>query len=374
MKHNREFFHTILGSNNSQKIDKLVIVTHLVPGSDVFLLAINEKLPIAAVIPKPNSIDCDIRDKVSNHIPVLDYTRQQIKENPKEFLHDLSVYIGDFNFAIIDTGGYFAHVLHELESFFGRKLVGIVEDTENGHQKYEAVLATNEHGSLFACPVISVARSALKNPEDYLVGQAIVFSAEALLRDLGQIITGKHAVVFGYGKIGSSIASHLHSKGVRVDVYDSCPVRQVLALAHGHHTGDKGYLLSSADLVFCATGNQSLKVDDLNNIKQNAYVFTATSIDDEIENHHWVIKQSTPHINGSVSQIKLHDTQFYLCNNGNSANFMHGGVVGPFIKLVQAELILALGQLSNSPKDRVCQLGDKSKKFIADLWVDLFAR
>ena len=374
MKNDRDFFHTILGSDCSQKIDKLIIVTHLVPGSDIFLLSVNEKLPIAVVIPKPNSIDKDIRDKVNKYIPILDYTRQKIKDNPKEFLEKLSSYIGNEKFAIIDTGGYFSHVMYDLQLFFGSNLIGIVEDTENGHQKYEAALSTNGYNyNSFAYPVISVARSALKNPEDYLVGQAIVFSAEALLRDLGQIITGKRAIVFGYGKIGSSIAKHLYSKGVRVDVYDSCPVRQVLALAHGYHTGDKNYLLNSADLVFCATGNQSLEVSNLCNIKRNAFVFMATSIDDEIENHLWVINQSTPHIHENVSQVNIYDTQFYLCNNGNSANFMHGGVIGPFIKLVQAELIFALGQLSTSPKDRIYQLGDKSKKFIADLWVGLFA-
>jgi hypothetical protein len=32
------------------------------------------------------------------------------------------------------------------------------------------------------CPVFSVARSPLKDSEDYLVGQSVVFSAEALLR------------------------------------------------------------------------------------------------------------------------------------------------------------------------------------------------
>lgn len=106
----------------------------------------------------------------------------------------------------------------------------------------------------------------------------------------------------------------------------------MLALAQGYHTGDKNYLLGSADLVFCATGNQSLEVGDLSNIKRNAFVFTATSIDDEIENHLWVINQSTSHIHENVSQVNSYDTQFYLCNNGNPANFMHGSIIGPFIK------------------------------------------
>lgn len=369
------FFHSILDLQSPQKIEKLVIVTHLVPGSDKFLLAINDKLPIAAVIPKPNSIDRTTLDNVRSRIPILDYRRDQIKENPKRFLEHLHSHIGNSSFAVIDTGGYFSHVLYEMQSFFGSSLVGIVEDTENGHQKYDALLAKKENShAFFPCPVISVARSVLKNPEDFLVGQAIVFSAEALLREQGHILTGKHAVVLGYGKIGSSIASNLNSKGVRVDVYDSNSNRQVLALAHGYHTGDKDYLLGCADLVFCAAGNQSLKLCNLGSIKRNAYIFSATSADDEIEDHLFVIGHSTSQSNQKISQIEIQGNKFFLCNNGNSANFMHGGVVGPFIKLVQAELIFALSQLSNIPNDRISHLSDKSKRFIADLWIDAFAR
>jgi len=80
-------------------------------------------------------------------------------------LEKLSAYIGNEKFAIIDTGGHFSHVMHDLQLFFGSNLIGIVEDTENEHQKYEAALLTNENeyeGDAFAYPVISVARSALK--------------------------------------------------------------------------------------------------------------------------------------------------------------------------------------------------------------------
>ena len=51
----------------------------------------------------------------------------------------------------------------------------MVEDTENGLRRYLGAWKP-------PCPVFSVARSPLKDPEDYLVGQSVVFSAEALLR------------------------------------------------------------------------------------------------------------------------------------------------------------------------------------------------
>jgi adenosylhomocysteinase len=72
--------------------------------------------------------------------------------------------------------------------------------------------------------VFSVARSPLKDPEDYLVGQSITFSAEALIRSRGDILHGRRAAVIGYGKLGRSIAAMLHAKHVGVTVYDSDPL------------------------------------------------------------------------------------------------------------------------------------------------------
>jgi adenosylhomocysteinase len=370
------FFQSVLDHEPPRGIDRLVIVTHLVPGSDSFLLGTHQKLPIAAIIPKPSSVHSRTSDLIRQHIPVLDYTRDRIKDNPVEFFAELRACVGDASFAIIDTGGYFSPLLDKLGRQFGSQLVGIVEDTENGHQKYEGLLqALRQQGrEELPYPVISVARSELKNPEDFLVGQAIVFSAEALLRELGNILTAKRALVFGYGKIGSSIASHLRAKGVRVYVYDTDPARQVLALAHGHHSGRKDHLLGKSDLLFCATGNQSLKRQDMKDIRRDAFLFMATSSDDEIEDHLFLMAHASPDVRHSrVSEVEVHGNRFFLCNDGNAANFMHGGVLGPFINLVQGELLFGLTRLAQAPKDRIVELTHDTKRFISDLWLRLFA-
>lgn len=65
----------------------------------------------------------------------------------------------------------------------------------------------------------------LKDPEDFLVGQSVVFSTEALMRGRGDILHGRTALVIGFGKLGSSIARLLHAKGVQVTVFDIDPVR-----------------------------------------------------------------------------------------------------------------------------------------------------
>ncbi|MBX9738133.1 MAG: hypothetical protein K2X32_14520 [Phycisphaerales bacterium] len=200
------------------------------------------------------------------------------------------------------------------------------------------------------------------------------FQQKLILREERQILAGKRALVLGYGKIGRSIAQHLQSKSVRVDVLDINQNRQILALAHSHHTGSKEILLKNADLIFCATGNQSLKKEDLNYLKRNAFVFTATSADDEIENHFSLINDAISYgLHSKITEVNGSDNYFLLCNNGNAVNFMHGGIVGPFIHLVQAELLFALSQLSKASKHSVVECNDESKNVIAQLWLNYFS-
>ena len=61
---------------------------------------------------------------------------------------------------------------------------------------------------------------------------------------------------------------------------------------------------------------------------------------------------------------------FYLLNNGNAINFIHHAVVGPYIYLIQAELLKSLqfvaqGGLAN----QVVSLPANEKALIAKAWI-----
>lgn len=117
---------------------------------------------------------------------------------------------GHHQLLFLDIGGYFAPPIDSLSSLLGDRLFGIVEDTENGHQKYDKYVETiKQRGRSIPCPIFSVARSPLKEPEDYLVGQSILFSIERVLRAHNSLLTNKIVLVIGYGKIGKSISSRL---------------------------------------------------------------------------------------------------------------------------------------------------------------------
>ncbi len=263
------FFDTLLPDTRTA-YPSIAVVTHAVPGTDEFILDIQKKFRIACFIPKPNSIDAATLRRIESCAPVLRYTRQMIQTNHEAFAQEIENMADGKSLAVIDTGGYFCPLLHTLRRRLGRRFLGVVEDTENGHQRYEA-LVLSAKGERIPCPIASVARSPLKAPEDHLVGQAIAFSADALLRECGQIMAGKLACVIGYGKIGASLAECLRQRGVLVTVIDVDPARQALALAHGYKCPRLSEHLEESQLVFSATGCRALRRCDLQRLRRGCY-------------------------------------------------------------------------------------------------------
>jgi adenosylhomocysteinase len=363
------FFPSIIDPVRYENIDSVLIVMHANVEFNNFLGALGSVIRIAGVIPKASSKKFANLNILKRYCPVLDVDREKILLNPGKFIDAVDGLTQNERFAIIDMGGYFSHVAVDLAKKFNDRLIGVVEDTENGHQKYETLISHN-HSFKNLFPVISVARSSLKEPEDSLVGQAIVFSAEAILRSHGLILLGKRVGVIGFGKIGRSIAFSLLSRGARVDVFDSNPILLTLALSLGFHTSLRAEFLKSVDILFCATGNKSLSYIDVVNFKNGLHIFCATSSDDELSVclRNKIALSSTP-VKNHTCKISLGSKSVYFHNGGNSVNFVHGAVVDRFIELVQGEIIYSMGSLYDAPKNTISYLPDADKQFIAEKWI-----
>lgn len=364
-----EFFTSIIDPLRYKNIDSVLIVMHANVEFGNFLAALGSVLRIAGIIPKASSKNFANIDVLKRCYPVFDIDRRTIISSPDKFINTIDRLTKNERFAIIDMGNYFSHVALDLAKKFDKQIVGIVEDTENGHQKYEALLGQkNSLDNLV--PVISVARSSLKEPEDSLVGQAIVFSAEAIMRSHGLILLGKRVGVIGFGKIGRSIAFSLLSRGSRVDVFDTNPILLASALSLGFHTSSRSEFLNSVDIIFCATGNKSLSSADGVSFKDSLHIFCATSSDDELSDClRYRINTTSILIGKHTCKISLQNKNIYVHNNGNSVNFVHGAVVDRFIELVQGEIIYSIGSLHEAPRNAISCLPDIDKKFIAEKWI-----
>jgi adenosylhomocysteinase len=367
------FEEILSGSQITPEKHALIIVQHILPNTAPFFRALKSFFHIAAIIPKPNSIHEPTRGVLENEkFRITDYSRGQLKS--RETLSRLKRFAGARKLIVMDVGGYFAEVIPQFSELLGDRLIGIVEDTENGQQKYEAFLRSHTPSP---CPILSVARSPLKDPEDYLVGQSIVYSAERILRENNSLLTNKRVLVIGYGKIGKSIASSLAVRNIAVWVYDHDPIRRAQALAHGFMTPERDPAIASADLIFGATGNKSLKESDFLRLKKYCFIASVTSADDEFDFGNLRQTLSNRFADGLEIFHNDDDRVFYVMNKGNAVNFAHNAVLGPYIYLVACELLACamklIAQSGTLSSDGIHTLLETERAVVASKWHTAFA-
>ena len=343
----------------------LVVVTHLLDNPPVYLDCLERFADLAMLLPKPKSISHKTLEHLEKRFQVVIKNRSQMV--PAEVVSAiLNNFVPNGDLILIDIGGYFSASLPSIAPLLKSRLIGVVEVTENGHQRYAALPE-------LPVPVVSLARSPLKGPEDYLTGQSIVYSAEALMRECHHIMNGGNAVVFGYGKIGRSIAKALHAKNINTKVVEIDPIRAIEARSRGFDLILKEEALQTSDVIFCATGNQSLNNHDFNRVKNGAFIFSVTSSDDELDlsraDSNFSINRVTEHI----SRYERLGQYFHLANGGNAINFIHNAEVGPYIYLVQGEVVAAIDYLcEHTLSHKINELPTQQRRELATRWLAHF--
>lgn len=390
----RTLFRRILTFRSIRADDvSLVAILHLVDSAIPFLPVLDEKYEVLGYLAKPSSIQRDVDVYISAALPgkqhVLD--KEHIRSNPAAILRGLLPRIdvdggkSRRRLVLLDIGGYFAAGEPGQEGSFGRalesvancaeemgySLEGIVEDTQNGDARY--VTALQEMKSEPSFRVFSVADSPLKSPENHLVGVAITFSIEGLLRKSNIVLQSRRAGVIGFGPIGRSVAHSLRSRGINVSVCEEDPIRLAQAAAQGFPSYRYKYgfeeFARNLNLVVSATGAgakgkpRPLGVETFRYLRRGTFVASVTSQDDEIDlesmlsDYHaeplrynprvtrWVHNDElVPDTSGGMARSS-NNPSFYLMSSGNAVNFEDGGVVGPAIQLLQGEIIAAVEEV-----------------------------
>jgi adenosylhomocysteinase len=320
----------------------IVLVTHLLPDRPHFIQALAQIGRIGAILPKPKSVHEATLGWARQHFPVRDLNRQW-SNCPQEVITQLAPLVAAHErLIILDIGGYFARTQAQIAAFFGPRFLGVVEMTENGHQRYEL--------EPLSAPVLSVARSPLKQAEDIQIGLSVVYSAESLARTLNRTFNVCQAALFGYGKVGRSIARELRCRNLHLEVVETDELRQVEALSHGFRLVDKQQALSRAELVVCSTGNGSLDLADLEALRPGAMLASVTSADDEfafcLAQLPWPSEEVCPHV---LALTRPDGSVIFLLNRGEAVNFVHGAVIGGYVYLVLAEIMEGVRLLAEFP-------------------------
>lgn len=404
------FFQQIIEAFSRKRVEHrvaFIVVSHVVADLPDFLQSLKTIGRIAMVIFKgsydyqKNHLYPQISERVSGLAdpfqPVILENGKNVKENlesnPQYVLELVGKSISpNEKFAILDIGGYFAQSLHLLEAEEGMKqrFFGIVEDTENGHKRYESYLNPTNDKPL-ASRVFSVARSKQKETEDYNVGKSIVHAANSMLRDLGRKIEEfSHIGVIGFGKIGRSISQHLRGMHVaHLYVHDRDPNIAMQIASSDYQIATRDEVIDRCSFIFSATGDHSLAYEDLLKIsrsgREDVYIASVTSATDEFdERDFYKLASEEIEMNGKSYGRKLFEksekkrTKIHFLAHGNAANFFYGNnVIGDYILAVQAAILaLTMRLISQQPplSAKVQQLTRDEENIISRLWLKNFSK
>ncbi len=197
---------------------------------------------------------------------------------------------------------------------------GVSEETTTGvHRLYQMA----EKGEL-PFPAINVNDSVTKSKFDNLYGcrESLV---DAIRRGTDVMLSGKVAMVCGYGDVGKGSAASLRQGGARVIISEVDPICALQAAMEGYEVRTLDQVAPHADIFVTATGNKDvITVDHMRAMKNNAIVCNIGHFDAEIQiaglrNYKWdEIKPQVHHVEFPDGKKIIILSEGRLVNLGNA--------------------------------------------------------
>lgn len=311
-------FNKILNSFDSKKYYYL-FVFHLSQNNHKYLKVWLEKKRGLGVISIPYS---EVPSVLTSIESITRVYRPKL-ENIPQTIQDICSANSDKKIILVEIGGYSATVSNKLNN-----IILAVEDTNQGHWNFE------QNIDKLSYPVVSMAQAELKNLENHLIGESIVYSVQTLLRDHFNFdyILGKKILVLSYGGIGSAVCKTLQSLKAQVGVYDINPIRQTQAYVEGFRVVDKNKALKNADIIIGCTGKESLAPKDIQVIKNRAILISGSSKQIEFPYEHIKRYVIANHRN-EIEEIQYGNKHFYIAYKGQPINFLHDSSLGDIFDL-----------------------------------------
>ncbi|HBZ50243.1 MAG TPA: adenosylhomocysteinase [Halieaceae bacterium] len=267
---------------------------------------------------------------------------------------------------ILDDGGDLTGILHERYPQVLENVHGITEETTTGvHRLLEMVKA----GQL-KVPAINVNDAVTKAKNDNKYGCRHSLS-DAVKRATDHLLSGKKALVIGYGDVGKGSAQSLRQEGMIVKVTEVDPICAMQACMDGYevvspfidgindetdqcidHT-----IMSNVDLLVTATGNYNVcNAAMLRALKSGAVVCNIGHFDNEIDTAYmrknWEWEEVKPQVHTVYRDRAKNDhllllSEGRLVNLGNATGHPSRIMDGSFANQVLAQIYLYERKFAN---------------------------
>jgi len=180
---------------------------------------------------------------------------------------------------LLDDGGDLTAIMHNEYKDLLKDVKGVSEETTTGIK----ALNKMEKDNLLLVPAINVNDSVTKSKFDNLYGcrESLV---DGIRRATDVMMSGKIAIVAGFGDVGKGSAASLKQSGARVLVTEADPICALQAAMEGYEVVLMDEAISKADIVVTATGNKDIvTADHMRDMKDRAILCNIGHFDNEIQ-------------------------------------------------------------------------------------------
>jgi len=263
---------------------------------------------------------------------------------------------------LLDDGGDLTSMAHEKYPQMLDNVHGITEETTTGvHRLYEML----EKGEL-KVPAINVNDSVTKSKNDNKYGCRHSLN-DGIKRGTDMLLSGKKALVVGYGDVGKGSAQSLSQEGMIVKISEIDPICAMQACMDGYEVVSpynngindgtpaciNTTLLQNTDLIVTTTGNVDVcDKNMLSALKSNAVVCNIGHFDSEINTafmrENWELEEVKPQVHRVIRGKDENGNEDYLIllsegrliNLGNATGHPSRIMDGSFSNQVLAQMYL----------------------------------
>ena len=272
---------------------------------------------------------------------------------------------------LLDDGGDLTIMLHQDYPAMLDRIHGVSEETTTGVHRLEQML---REGGL-KVPAINVNDSVTKSKNDNKYGCRHSLS-DAIKRATDMLMSGKKALVVGYGDVGKGSAASLDAEKMVVRVTEVDPICAMQACmdgfevvspyVDGKNTGriediDKR-LLENTDLIVTCTGNADVcDKHMLSTVKKGAVICNIGHFDNEIDTafmrEHWRWEEVKPQVHRIFRSDDPTDfiillSEGRLVNLGNAMGHPSRVMDGSFANQVLAQMHLYEQRWADQPENQ----------------------
>ncbi|MDX1505429.1 MAG: adenosylhomocysteinase [Spongiibacter sp.] len=260
---------------------------------------------------------------------------------------------------VLDDGGDLTEILHKKYPQMLDKIHGITEETTTGVHRLQEML---KKGTL-KVPAINVNDSVTKSKNDNKYGCRHSLN-DAIKRGTDHLLSGKKALVIGYGDVGKGSAQSLRQEGMIVKITEVDPICAMQACMDGFevvspyidgiNTGTADSintdLLGNTDLLVTTTGNVNVcDANMLSALKNGCVVCNIGHFDNEIDTAYmranWEWDEIKPQVHVVYRDRASNDhlillSEGRLVNLGNATGHPSRIMDGSFANQVLAQIHL----------------------------------